>query len=134
MAGPDLAAFLSASRGNPRGLLHATRRVARHAYDLVTRRRGMQLVNGTALVGRLLRSALDLGVEVRVSSPVTELLRDDDGRVIGVVASTADGPLRLEDVAILERVAGRVVRVLGTLPLDRRGVHVEVRVEQVVQR
>ena len=69
MAGPDLAAFLSASRGNPRGLLHATRRVARHVYDLVTRRRGMQLVNGTALVGRLLRSALDLGVDVRVSLP-----------------------------------------------------------------
>src|SRR5215210_4008966 len=42
MAGPDLAAFLSASRGNPRGLLHATRRVARHVYDLVTRRRGLQ--------------------------------------------------------------------------------------------
>jgi hypothetical protein len=26
----------------------------------------MQLVNGTALVGRLLRAALDAGVEVRV--------------------------------------------------------------------
>jgi succinate dehydrogenase/fumarate reductase flavoprotein subunit len=88
MAGPDLAAFLSASRGSPRGLLHATRRVARHVYDLVTRRRGMQLVNGTALVGRLLRSALDLGVDVRVSSPVVELLRDADGRVAGVVADT----------------------------------------------
>ena len=67
MAGPDLMAFLSASRGNPRGLLHATRRFGRHVYDLVTRRRGMQLVNGTALVGRLLRSALDLGVDVRVA-------------------------------------------------------------------
>jgi succinate dehydrogenase/fumarate reductase flavoprotein subunit len=95
MAGPDLAAFLSASRGNPRGLLHATRRVARHVYDLVTRRRGMQLVNGTALVGRLLRSALDLGVDVRVSSPVTELLRDDDGRVTGVVADSPEGPLQI---------------------------------------
>src|SRR5690242_11528273 len=42
MAGPDLAAFLSASRGNLRGLLHATRRVGRHLYDLLTRRRGMQ--------------------------------------------------------------------------------------------
>ena len=83
MAGPDLMAFLSVSRGNPRGLLHATRRFGRHVYDLLTRRRGMQLVNGTALVGRLLRSALDLGVDVRVGSAVTELLRDDDGRVTG---------------------------------------------------
>jgi succinate dehydrogenase/fumarate reductase flavoprotein subunit len=111
MAGPDLAAFLSASRGNLRGLLHATRRVGRHAYDLVTRRRGMQLVNGTALVGRLLRSALDLGVEVRVSSPVTELLRDGDGRVIGVVASTPDGPLRVT-------AARGVVLAAGGFPHD----------------
>jgi succinate dehydrogenase/fumarate reductase flavoprotein subunit len=91
MAGPDLAAFLSASRGHPRGLLHATRRGARHAWDLVTRRRGMQLVNGTALVGRLLRAALDAGVDVRVSSPVTELLRSD-GRVTGVVLAAGGFP------------------------------------------
>ena len=95
MAGADLAAFLSASRGDPRGLAHATRRVARHVYDLVTRRRGMQLVNGTALVGRLLRSALDLGVDVRVSSPVTALLRDGDGRVTGVVADTPSGRVEI---------------------------------------
>jgi succinate dehydrogenase/fumarate reductase flavoprotein subunit len=86
MAGPDLQAFLSASRGNPRGLLHATRRVTRHVFDLVTRRRGMQLVNGTALIGRLLRAALDAGVNVQVRTPVTALIQDDDGRVTGVVA------------------------------------------------
>jgi succinate dehydrogenase/fumarate reductase flavoprotein subunit len=106
MAGPDLMAFLSVSRGNPRGLLHATRRFGRHVYDLVTRRRGMQLVNGTALVGRLLRSALDLGVDVRVSSPVTELLRDDDGRVTGVVASTPHGPLRITSTRGVVLAAG----------------------------
>jgi succinate dehydrogenase/fumarate reductase flavoprotein subunit len=111
MAGPDLAAFLSASRGNPRGLLHATRRVARHVYDLVTRRRGLQLVNGTALVGRLLRSALDLGVDVRVSSPVTELLRDSDGRVTGVVADTPDGPVQIT-------AARGVVLAAGGFPHD----------------
>jgi succinate dehydrogenase/fumarate reductase flavoprotein subunit len=110
MAGPDLAAFLSASRGNPRGLLHAGRRVGRHVYDLVTRRRGLQLVNGTALVGRLLRSALDAGVDVRVSSPVTELLREN-GRVTGVVAATPDGPLRIA-------AARGVVLAAGGFPHD----------------
>jgi len=110
MAGPDLAAFLSASRGHPRGLLHATRRGARHAWDLVTRRRGMQLVNGTALVGRLLRAALDAGVDVRVSSPVTELLRSD-GRVTGVVTTTPDGPLRIT-------AARGVVLAAGGFPHD----------------
>jgi succinate dehydrogenase/fumarate reductase flavoprotein subunit len=111
MAGPDLMAFLSVSRGNPRGLLHATRRFGRHVYDLLTRRRGMQLVNGTALVGRLLRSALDLGVDVRVGSTVTELLCDDDGRVTGVVASTADGPVRIT-------AARGVVLAAGGFPQD----------------
>ncbi|MGE3288194.1 MAG: FAD-dependent oxidoreductase [Pseudonocardia sp.] len=94
MAGQDLGLFLAAARGNPRGLLHATRRTTRHLADLALRRRGTQLVNGTALVGRLLRSALDAGVEIRVSSPVLELLRDGE-RVTGVVASTPDGPRRL---------------------------------------
>ena len=111
MAGPDLMAFLSVSRGNTRGLLHATRRFGRHVYDLLTRRRGMQLVNGTALVGRLLRSALDLGVDVRVDSAVTELLRDGDGRVTGVVATTPDGPVRIT-------AARGVVLAAGGFPQD----------------
>jgi succinate dehydrogenase/fumarate reductase flavoprotein subunit len=111
MAGPDLAAFLSASRRSPKGLLHATRRVGRHVYDLLTRRRGMQLVNGTALVGRLLRSALDLGVDVRVSSPVTELLRGPDGGVTGVVAQTPQGSLRVT-------AARGVVLAAGGFPQD----------------
>lgn len=93
MAGPDLAGFLAASRGSLRGLRHATRRVGRHLIDLATQRREMQLVNGTALVARLLRSALDLGVDIRVSTPVTELIRQDE-RVTGAVASTSTGPVR----------------------------------------
>lgn len=96
MAGPDLMAFLNAARGDLRGLLHATRRVATHLFDLVTHRRGMQLVNGTALVGRLLESALDLGVDIRVSSPVTRLVQDESGRVIGAVADTPNGPLEIQ--------------------------------------
>jgi succinate dehydrogenase/fumarate reductase flavoprotein subunit len=110
MAGPDLAGFLAAARGNPRGLLHATRRVTAHLFDLLTHRRGMQLVNGTALVGRLLQSALDLGVDIRVSSPVTKLVRDADGRVRGVVADTPEGPLRV--------AARGVVLAAGGFPHD----------------
>ena len=111
MAGPDLAAFLSASRGNPRGLLHATRRVARHVYDLVTRRRGMQLVNGTALVGRLLRSALDLGRRRARLVPGHRAAPRRDGRVTGVVADTPDGPLRIT-------AARGVVLAAGGFPHD----------------
>src|SRR4051812_44662770 len=58
MAGPDLQAFLHATR-SPRAFVHCAVRVARHLLDLLRYRRGMSLVNGTALIGRLLRSALD---------------------------------------------------------------------------
>lgn len=91
MAGPDLGAFLSASRGSLRGIWHAGRRVTAHVIDLVLHRRGMQLVNGTALVGRLLQSAEDAGVRILVSSPARRLLQDADGRVTGVVADTPTG-------------------------------------------
>ncbi|GHF71126.1 succinate dehydrogenase/fumarate reductase flavoprotein subunit [Amycolatopsis bartoniae] len=110
MAGDDLGGFLAASRGDVRGLLHATRRVSRHMFDLVTRRRGMQLVNGTALVGRLLRAALDAGVAIRTSARVSRLIRDGD-TVAGVEASTPDGQLIL--------IARRgVVLATGGFPRD----------------
>lgn len=91
MAGPDLAGFLSASRGSIRGLWHSAWRVGLHVLDLITHRQGMQLVNGTALVGRLLQAAEDAGVTVRVNAPATALLTDDAGRVSGVEALTPEG-------------------------------------------
>lgn len=85
MAGPDLSKFLSASQGSPTGLLHAARRVGMHLLDLAVHRQGMQLVNGTALVGRLLQSAIDLGVDIRVNTAAVRLTTDDGGRVTGAV-------------------------------------------------
>ncbi|WP_105035909.1 FAD-dependent oxidoreductase [Cryobacterium aureum] len=93
MAGADLTKFLSASRGNPRGLLHAGMRVTQYIFDLVTAGRGMHLVNGTALIGRLMKSADDLGATILVNSPATALLTDSTGRVTGVVADTPTGPV-----------------------------------------
>ncbi|MEV7571582.1 FAD-dependent oxidoreductase [Pseudarthrobacter sp. NPDC089323] len=95
MAGPDLAGFLSASRGDIRGIVHAGRRVGLHLLDLLAYRRNMQLVNGTALTGRLLKSADDLGVEIRVSTPARHLLTDDSGKVTGAVVSSPQGDLRI---------------------------------------
>lgn len=93
MAGPDLGAFLSAARGSVKGLWHCFWRFGFHLWDLVLHRRGWQLVNGTALVGRLLQSAEDAGVEIRVTSPARRILPDGDGRVTGVVADTPDGEM-----------------------------------------
>jgi len=90
MAGPDLQAFLHSTR-SPKAFVHCGVRVTKHMFDLATKRRGQQLVNGTALVGMMLRSALDLGVEFRVKTSATALQTDDDGRVVGVRLESPDG-------------------------------------------
>ena len=95
MAGPDLTKFLSASQGSVRGIVHAGWRVGLHLLDLLTHRRNMQLVNGTALTGRLLKSADDLGVEIRVSTPARHLVADATGRVTGAVVDSPEGELQI---------------------------------------
>lgn len=95
MAGPDLQKFLRASRGNVKGLFHAAWRVGLHLWDLATHREGMQLVNGTALIGRLMKSADDAGVDIRVNAAARQLLQADDGRVAGAVVETPKGELRI---------------------------------------
>ena len=94
MAGEDLSKFLSASRGSIPGILHAAKRVTTHLFDLAVHRRNMQLVNGTALTARLMKSADDLGVDIRVSTAAHQLLTDDAGRVTGVKLSGPNGELR----------------------------------------
>lgn len=111
MAGPDLTKFLSASQGSLQGLAYAAWRVGRHVLDLAVHRRGMQLVNGTALVGRLLQSAEDLGVDVRVSTPAVRLTTDDSGRVTGAVVSGPEGRCEI-------KAARGVVLAAGGFPSD----------------
>jgi succinate dehydrogenase/fumarate reductase flavoprotein subunit len=100
-AGPDLAAFMNLTR-SPSALLHVTRRFGRHLLDLALHRRGMQLRNGIALVGRLLRSAADLGVELRTSSPAVRLFQEGDS-VRGAVLATPHGevPVRAKRDVVL---------------------------------
>jgi aspartate oxidase len=50
----------------------------------------MQLVNGNALVARLLRSGKDAGVKWLASSPLQRLVMDGS-RVTGAILKTADG-------------------------------------------
>lgn len=76
-SGADMAHFFNAKR-NPKSALHVTRRLGRHIADLGRYGRGTQLANGNALVARLLRTALDLGVEVITGAPASALLRDGE--------------------------------------------------------
>lgn len=109
MAGADLGAFLSMTR-SPRALLHVARRVARHLWDLAVHGRAMQLVNGVALIGRLAKSAEQLGVHLVESAPARRLLLED-GQVRGaVVAHGAD------EVEI--RATHGVVLAAGGFPND----------------
>ena len=111
MAGDDLGAFLSASRGNLGGLVHVGWRMALHVVDMVFHGRSMQLVNGTALIGRLLASASDLGVDVRTSHQVVRLV-EERGRVTGAIAQSPIGSLRV-------RASRGVVISTGGFPSDR---------------
>lgn len=84
--GADMAAFFNA-RHSPKAALHVGKRLLRHGRDLLLQRRGLQLVNGNALVARLLRSALDLGVTLVTDKAAARLL--GDGHIDG--AQFADG-------------------------------------------
>jgi succinate dehydrogenase/fumarate reductase flavoprotein subunit len=109
-AGPDLAAFLNATR-SPRAAVHVARRLGRHLFDLLRHGRATQLVNGNALVARLARSAADLGVEILTSTPALRLV-EQDGAVRGAVVGTATGEVTIQAVR-------GVVLASGGFPHDR---------------
>jgi len=73
--GADMRHFLNATR-KPRSALYAARRFLRHGFDMARYGRSMHLVNGNALVARLLSAALRLGVRIECDAPATRLLRD----------------------------------------------------------
>lgn len=105
-AGQDMAHFFNAKR-HPGSALHVARRIGRHAADVVRNGRGSQLVNGNALVARLLKSAIDLGVDIRLSA-AAEALIECNGRVIGARVAGQD----------LQASSG-VVLAAGGFPHDR---------------
>ncbi|MFC3607240.1 FAD-dependent oxidoreductase [Stutzerimonas tarimensis] len=108
MAGADLTAFLTMTR-SPRSAVHVARRFGRHLYDLARHGRAMQLVNGTALVARLAKSAEELGVQLWESSPAQRLLMEN-GKVGGAVLGRPDGEVQVR--------AGAVILAAGGFPND----------------
>jgi succinate dehydrogenase/fumarate reductase flavoprotein subunit len=57
--------------------------------------RSAPLSQGRALIGRLLLALTRAGGTVRTGARVTGLVSDDAGRVVGVTAATADGPVQV---------------------------------------
>ncbi|CAM3840403.1 3-oxosteroid 1-dehydrogenase [Pseudomonas reidholzensis] len=89
MAGADLGAFLSMTR-SLKSFIHVSKRFLRHLRDLALHGRAMHLVNGVALVARLAKSAVDLGVTLIESAPARALIIDQ-GRVLGARVDSPDG-------------------------------------------
>ncbi|WP_435258058.1 FAD-dependent oxidoreductase [Thioclava sp. FR2] len=93
-AGADLRAFMTMTRNLP-AFVHVTRRMGRHLWDLARYGRATQLRNGNALVARLMRSALDAGVELWPGHAAQQVLRDERGRVTGAVLVSKGAELRV---------------------------------------
>ncbi|PWC39784.1 FAD-dependent oxidoreductase [Azospirillum sp. TSO35-2] len=74
-----------------RSALHVARLLLRHGVERMTARRGTTLYLGNALVGRLLKSVLDLGVTIRTGVTAEGLAEDGTGRVTRIRASSAGG-------------------------------------------
>lgn len=81
--------LLARAWSTPGGLTRGARVVFRTIGSLLRRQKSVGM--GSAVTAALLEVALRLGVEVRLSSPVTELVVED-GRVVGVRATHAGEP------------------------------------------
>jgi 3-oxosteroid 1-dehydrogenase len=78
VAREDLPHLLNVFR-NFTSFWYSAKLVLGYAYDKVTRNRAMRLVLGNALAGRLLYSLRRSGCDIRVSSPLVGLIRDESG-------------------------------------------------------
>ncbi|AZS50141.1 FAD-dependent oxidoreductase [Entomomonas moraniae] len=89
MAGKDLWHFLKATRSFS-SALYVAKRLGLHLLDLLIYRRTMRFANGSALIARLAKSAEDLGVEIRTSTPAKRLIHEND-KVTGAIVKTETG-------------------------------------------
>ncbi|MGF6385197.1 FAD-dependent oxidoreductase [Paraburkholderia atlantica] len=89
----DLKHFFRATKSIV-SFMYVARRLATHIKELALYRRGINVTSGNALAARLAKSALAIDIPILTSTPVKELLSDDD-KVIGVRAAAADGELRI---------------------------------------
>lgn len=88
IAREDLPHFRNMWR-SPRSFARATRLLLEYALQRTRHHRGTRLVLGNALAGRLLKSLLDLGVEIRTDCAVEEVLTDG-GRATGLRVREGD--------------------------------------------
>lgn len=108
-SGAELVHFMRWSKSLGSALFVA-RRLLGHGAATLVHGRGVRLTNGNALAGRLLKSALDAGVELWSGTPVEELVREK-GAVTGAV-------VRRDGRAVRVRTRKGVVLACGGFPQD----------------
>ena len=79
---------------SPTSFARAATLVAQYGVQRLRHHRGSRLVLGNALAGRLLKSLLDLGVEILLDTTPIEIVKER-GRAIGLAVTTGEGPVEL---------------------------------------
>lgn len=82
--GDDLTQFLYANR-SIKSFAYAGTKLSRTWFDQLTKGQPVKRTNGSAMITRMVKSALDAGVEIWTSTPVESLIQDDSGAVTGAV-------------------------------------------------
>lgn len=90
-SGVDYRHFMNAQR-SLRSALYVIGRIAQHGYHRLRHGHGIRLFNGNALAARLARTAFDLGIPLRLSSPAEALIAEG-GVVRGAVVRAEDKKL-----------------------------------------
>jgi len=88
-SGVDYRHFMNAQR-SLRSAFYVARRVIEHGLHKLRYGHGIRLFNGNALVARLARTVLDLGIPLQLSSPIQSLVVEG-GAVRGALFRTEDG-------------------------------------------
>lgn len=86
--GPDLNEFFHANQ-SVKSFTYVAKKLLKTWTDKAISQQPLKRTNGSALITRMVASALKLGVRVWTSSPVDSLVQGDDGQVTGAVLSGA---------------------------------------------
>jgi succinate dehydrogenase/fumarate reductase flavoprotein subunit len=82
--GPDLNKVVQANR-SVRAFCYVAGKLTRTWFDALAHRQPLKRTNGSALITRMVRSALDADVTIWTSTPVEALEQDDRGAITGAV-------------------------------------------------
>lgn len=123
---PDIKHFFNVTKSLG-SFLYVTRRLSKHLKELVLYRRGINVTSGNALMARLAKTALDLGIPIHTECPVSRLI-EDGGRITGAVVRSQGGELRIHaDRAVVLAAGGfphDAARIRQAYPhLARGGEH-----------